>query len=79
MLIASLSPLAACSGSGSAELPPPSLTIPCAAPSALPDGPMSQAQVELAWGTDRSNLRSCAARQNALADWAGEVAATILP
>jgi hypothetical protein len=50
-------------------LPPPSLTAPCAPPVSLPEGAMTQAEVEKAWGRDRSALRTCAERHQALASW----------
>ena len=55
------------------EPPPPSLTAPCAAPVALPARAMSQAQVESAWGKDRTALVICAARARDLTMWANGV------
>ena len=54
---------------GKALLPPPSLTAPCSAPMALPDTAMTQGQVEVAWGRDRSALRSCGGQLAGLVDW----------
>lgn len=50
---------------------PASLRAPCAAPVALPEGAMSEAAVEVAWGRDRDALRTCGSRHEALV---GEVA-----
>ena len=63
--------LTACGGLTAADLPapPPSLTAPCQRPAALPVGPMSQVQVELAWGDDRAALRACGEQLDGLVAW----------
>ena len=48
--------LAGCGASTSADLPPPT---PCADPVALPDRALSDLDIELLWGRDRSALREC--------------------
>lgn len=52
--------------------PPPSLMQGCVAPTVL-SGAMTQAQVEVAWGSDRRELRNCSGKQQGLADWAQSV------
>jgi hypothetical protein len=78
LLLASLAlALAACSVSTKsvnvAPVKPPqiarpdaSLTRSCARPALLPDGPMTQAQVEELWIADRSALLACYRRHLAL-------------
>lgn len=70
--------LTGCAGSIAANppAPPPSLTLACAAPVALPERAMSDRDVEIFWGRDRTALRACAERHGALTDW---VAATRIP
>jgi hypothetical protein len=51
-------------------VPPPSLVAPCARPVALPDRGLSQAEVEVMWGRDRSALRTCGGQLDGLAAWA---------
>lgn len=68
MLAASLCLLAACAGSVPAdpiELPP-SLAAPCERPVDLTARDMTQVEVERSWGTDRTNLNSCADRYEAV-------------
>jgi len=71
MLGGSLCLLAACSGSIVADMAgvPAKLTASCAAPVALPQRDIRQAEVELAWGRDRAALRDCASRHALLADF----------
>lgn len=68
-----LFPLIACGGSRSVEVerpaPAPSLTLPCAAPVSLPDRGLTQGEVEVFWGRDRSALRSCGGRHGGLVEW----------
>ena len=63
--------LTACAGSPGVSVPrpgpPPSLTAPCAAPVALPDRGLTQAEVETLWGRDRSALRECGGKLRGLA------------
>ena len=63
--------LTACGGLTVADLPapPPSLTAPCQRPIQLPVGPMSQVQVEVAWGSDRAALRACGEQLDGLVAW----------
>ena len=63
--------LASCGEDRPSEIPapPPSLTPPCALPQSLPERALSQSEVELLWGRDRSSLRSCASRHDGLADY----------
>ena len=72
MLGASLCLLAACGGFNSGDIAPPPapVVVPCAQPVQLPDGAMTQAGVEVAWGTDRAALRTCGERHGLLVDWA---------
>ena len=61
--------LSGCAASTFADpvLPPQaSLMQPCAAPVPLPDRALSDQEIEVLWGRDRSALRDCAARQAAL-------------
>jgi hypothetical protein len=76
-LAASLCLLAACSGSAPARpvAPPPSLTVPCAEPVRLGARDMTQAEVETAWGRDRTALRTCGDQHAALADYLSAVSA----
>lgn len=46
---------------------PPSLLAPCAAPVALAERALDDREIEILWGRDRSALRECAARHDALA------------
>jgi hypothetical protein len=70
MLAGLLFPLAACSGSMPARPvpPPPSLAVPCAEPVRLPARDMTQAEVETAWGRDRTALRDCREKHAALVE-----------
>lgn len=72
-LVASLWALTACAGStvGKAPVPsaPPSLLAACPRPVALPDRAMTQAEVEVSWGRDRSALRACRSRHAGLVEW----------
>jgi hypothetical protein len=38
---------------------------------ALPDRAMTQAEVEVSWGRDRSALRACGSRHAGLVEWVG--------
>ena len=60
---------AACSGSARVDppAPPPVLQARCALPVVLPNRDATQAEVETWWGRDRTALRTCAARHDALA------------
>ena len=60
--------LGACSAStfGELEAPPDSITRACATPVTLPEGDLTQAEVEVLWGRDRSALRSCGERHGLL-------------
>ena len=51
-------------------LPPPSLTQPCAAPVRLPARGLTDQEVEVQWGRDRTALRACGSRLDGLAKWA---------
>lgn len=73
MLIALPCLLAACGGSIQGnELAPPSLIEPCQMPAVLPDRALSQREVEIYWGNDRSALRACASQVTGLTDWMAE-------
>jgi len=83
-LIAALLALTACGGSnrsvdpGQIRIEPPSESVMqrCALAVDLPDGPMTQAEVETHWRRDRAALAACRGRHGALAAWArGAVAA----
>lgn len=70
-MIAVASVLTGCAASTAVEAPvrpdlPPSLVTPCAAPVALPERALSDQEVEVAWGRDRSALRACASRHAGL-------------
>jgi len=63
--------LASCASTSADRLdPPPSLTSPCAAPARLPERDMTDQEVEVLWGRDRSALRACGSRLDGLANWA---------
>lgn len=72
LMLAAL-PLAvtACAALPAAERPPvpPSLLAPAAAPVALPDRALAQAEVEILWGRDRTALRQCGGQIDGLARW----------
>jgi hypothetical protein len=74
-LVASLLALTACAGSTGGEAPvprpSPSLLAACARPVALPNRAMTQAEVEVSWGRDRSALRACVSRHAGLVEWVG--------
>lgn len=55
-----LCPLAGCGVSAKSNDLPPSLTIPCDRPVALPDRALSDRDVEILWGRDRRALAECA-------------------
>ena len=55
------------SDDATAIAPPPSLLLRCEAPLDLPSRDLSGAEVEIMWGRDRSALRTCASRHDALA------------
>lgn len=60
--------LSACSKSSlQSILPPPSLLASCAAPVVLPDRDLSEREIELLWGRDRSALRECGSKVDGLA------------
>lgn len=65
--------LTACGGSTVVEdvsVPPPaSLTARCANPVVLPDRALSDRDVEVLWGRDRSALRACGSRHAGLVGW----------
>jgi hypothetical protein len=64
--------LTACAGSTFVDVstaPPPSLTAPCVAPVALPERALSDRDVEVLWGRDRTALRDCGSRHADLAGW----------
>lgn len=63
--------LASCaSTSGSRSSPPPSLTSPCSAPVVLPERDLTDQEIEVQWGRDRTALRSCGSQLDGLAKWA---------
>ena len=63
--------LASCGSTNVDRLdPPPSLLVPCAAPVRLPERDLTDQDVEVMWGRDRSALRSCGSRLDGLAKWA---------
>lgn len=45
---------------------PPSLTATCAAPTRLPERQLSDQEVEVYWGRDRSALRACQSKHAGL-------------
>ena len=61
-----LSLLIVCAGCARDKPPtaplPPSLLEPCPAPVPLPDRAISDQEVEILWGRDRSALRACGSR-----------------
>lgn len=65
--------LTACGGSTVARplvlVPSPSLLVACAAPVALPDRALTQAEAEIYWGRDRTALRACGGQVSGLATW----------
>lgn len=75
MLIAAPLVLTACSGSiGSVEPPilvdpPEGLTVACERPILLPEGGLTQAEVEFFWLNDRSNLIACGLQLQSLKDF----------
>ena len=63
--------IASCaSTSGRSISPPPSLTQPCATPVRLPERGMTDQEIEVQWGRDRTALRSCGSQLDGLAKWA---------
>ncbi len=63
--------LASCGSTSADRLdPPPSLLVPCAAPVIIPERSLTDQDVEVMWGRDRSALRSCGSRLDGLANWA---------
>lgn len=69
LLIPSLCLLSACGASINARPDlPPSLLVPCDHPVTLPDRALSDQEVEIYWGRDRSALRACASRHAGLID-----------
>lgn len=66
--------LVSCASTGAdvvAVSPPASLTVPCAGPVALPERALTDAEIEVMWGRDRSALRACGSRLAGLAAWPG--------
>ena len=62
--------LASCgSTAGEVIAPPPqaSMLVACAPPVALPDRALDDREIEVFWGRDRTALRECGARHEALA------------
>lgn len=71
LLLLSCLLLASCGSTNVERLdPPPSLLAPCAAPVRLPERDLTDQDVEVLWGRDRSALRSCGSRLDGLAKWA---------
>lgn len=63
--------IASCgSTSGNLPSPPPSLTQPCSAPARLPDRGLTDQEIEVQWGRDRTALRSCGSQLDGLVKWA---------
>lgn len=63
--------IASCaSTSGRSFAPPPSLTQPCATPVRLPERGMTDQEIEVQWGRDRTALRACGSQLDGLAKWA---------
>lgn len=68
--------LTACGGLTSGSVvqvafpPPPSLTAPCATPVVLPERALSDRDIEIFWGRDRSALRACGSAHDGLVKWA---------
>ena len=65
--------LTACSPDIGADIAPPPerLLTPCAAPQTWARGSaLTQADVEILWGRDRTALRDCGERHGLLAEWA---------
>jgi len=58
------------STSGSLPLPPPSLTQPCTTPVRLPERGLTDQEIEVQWGRDRTALRACGSQLDGLAKWA---------
>ena len=67
-LVASLSLQTACAGSiaGDVVRPSPEMAEPCTEPARLPVRALTQAEVEIYWGRDRTALRNCAEMHNAV-------------
>lgn len=80
MLIGLALALQACSGSAglvgasrpSLAAPDSYLTIDCTPPGTLPDGPMTQRDIERYWGRDRASLVDCGARHGGLVKYYDE-------
>jgi hypothetical protein len=62
LTIAAVSLLNACGGSTYVE----PVIVPCEDPQDLGDGALTDQQIEILWGRDRTNLRNCADKINAL-------------
>jgi len=77
MLTGCLCLLTACDGFSAAriEVPAPSsvLTTPCADLGRDPGRALTQAEVEILWGRDRTAARACSAKHAALVEWAQEL------
>lgn len=71
MILAALA-LSGCGASIAGEIEtvplPPSLTTACAAPVPLPERALTDQEVEVMWGRDRSALRACGSRHGALVE-----------
>ncbi len=70
MLGGSLFLLTACGGSiaGDVVRPPAAMDEPCAQPTGLPQRALTQSEVEIFWGGDRTALRNCGERYEVLRD-----------
>jgi hypothetical protein len=67
MMALPLSLLTACGASISDRAPvPPSLTAPCRPPAVLPERALTQTEVEVLWGRDRTALRDCGSKVDGL-------------
>lgn len=62
--------LTGCGVSTYGNLPPPSLTQPCAPPARLPERGLTDQEIEVQWGRDRTALRSCGSQLDGLSKWA---------
>lgn len=73
--------LTGCSVSSPVEFalpsPPVLLTAACPSLQSNPGRALSQAEVEVMWGRDRTAGRACAARHGALVEWVEGLVATV--